>query len=58
MQSNPDLVQEREGLDLTPEMRFWGPTAVNVDARAHVVVADAPPGTGLQVYPAIVAVAA
>jgi DNA-binding beta-propeller fold protein YncE len=40
MKGNLDLVVEREGLDLTPEMRFWGPTAVKVDARGHVVVAD------------------
>jgi DNA-binding beta-propeller fold protein YncE len=40
MKGNLDLVQEREGLDLTPEKRFWGPTAVKVDASGHVVVAD------------------
>ena len=40
MKGNLDLVQEREGLDLTAEMRFWGPTAVKVDARGHVVVVD------------------
>jgi tripartite motif-containing protein 71 len=40
MKGNLDLVVEREGLDLTPEMRFWGPTAVKVDARGHVVVVD------------------
>jgi DNA-binding beta-propeller fold protein YncE len=40
MKGNLDLVQEREGLDLTPEMRFWGPTAVKVDASGHVVVVD------------------
>jgi len=40
MKGNLDLVQEREGMDLTPEQRFWGPTAVKVDARGHVVVVD------------------
>jgi DNA-binding beta-propeller fold protein YncE len=40
MKGNLDLVQEREGLDLTPEMRFWGPIAVKVDASGHVVIVD------------------
>jgi DNA-binding beta-propeller fold protein YncE len=40
MKGNLDLVQEREGLDLTPEMRFWGPTAVKVDAGGHIVIVD------------------
>jgi DNA-binding beta-propeller fold protein YncE len=40
MKGNLDLVVEREGMDLTPEMRFWGPTNVKVDARGHVVVVD------------------
>lgn len=40
MKGNLDLVLEREGLDLTPEQRFWGPTAVKVDASGHVVVVD------------------
>ena len=40
MKGNLDLVLERDGLDLTPEKRFWGPTSVKVDARGHVVVSD------------------
>src|SRR6266536_2016067 len=40
MKGNLDLVVEREGMDLTAEMRFWGPTAIKVDASGHVVVVD------------------
>ena len=41
IRSNPDMVRQRNGVrDFTPEKVLWAPTAVRVDHRGRVLVAD------------------
>lgn len=41
LSANADLLQGRKIMaDGTPEKRFWGPTAVEVDEQGHVLVVD------------------
>ena len=40
LSANQDLVAGRKLVDLTPEKRFFGPTAVEIDAAGNVIVVD------------------
>jgi hypothetical protein len=41
LSANTDLTEGRRVCaDLTPEKRFWGPTAVEVDEQGRVLVVD------------------
>ena len=40
LEGNPDLVEIRKDADLTPEKRFWGPTAVAIAPGGEVCVLE------------------
>ena len=49
MDADPNLIRARQMVDLTEEMRFKRPVAVNVDEDGRIMLL-APQGARLQVY--------